>query len=325
MRFKRKIPFALIQNLSLATRIAHPWRSQYSLNACELMFQPFFIVGSGRSGNTLVRRTLEASGKVSIPPESYVLARAARKFLYFNGLPWHLLSALIVNEFESHSGFKHWDLNLDDVRVSAKELKAKKRTFANVIELVYAGYSKKNDGCVKPWGDKTPTNALFLDHICAVFPQALYIHLVRDPRAVFSSFCQSRLMLSSTLKQKNAIINNWLDSHNKIENCKQKFAGARFLTVHYESFVKHPQRELTRICREMNIDFKNNMLNFWEDAVTGDIKSLDHHKNAAQPISDKKISQWKQQLSKLDIKLVESRCASFYDELLERYPLMNLG
>ena len=34
---------------------------------------PFFIIGPDRSGNTLMRRVLEAHEDVHIPPESYVL------------------------------------------------------------------------------------------------------------------------------------------------------------------------------------------------------------------------------------------------------------
>ena len=36
-------------------------------------YRPFFIVGSGRSGNTLMRRVLQTSPELHIPPETFVL------------------------------------------------------------------------------------------------------------------------------------------------------------------------------------------------------------------------------------------------------------
>jgi len=41
---------------------------------------PFFIIGSGRSGNTLLRSILSGSSDISIPPESYRLPFAIKKF-----------------------------------------------------------------------------------------------------------------------------------------------------------------------------------------------------------------------------------------------------
>ena len=61
---------------------------------------PFFIVGSGRSGNTLLRAVLTGHSKVAIPPESYVLAKTIRRFRSYSFLNWSLLVRMILSEFE---------------------------------------------------------------------------------------------------------------------------------------------------------------------------------------------------------------------------------
>lgn len=41
-------------------------------------YKPFFIIGSGRSGNTLLRRILTKKNGIVIPPETYVLGKVIR-------------------------------------------------------------------------------------------------------------------------------------------------------------------------------------------------------------------------------------------------------
>ena len=43
-------------------------------------YRPFFIIGAARSGNTLLRRVLYAHPEIHIPPETFVLRAAIRKF-----------------------------------------------------------------------------------------------------------------------------------------------------------------------------------------------------------------------------------------------------
>ena len=43
------------------------------LHAASGVRPPFFIIGSGRSGNTRLRAMLNAPPELAIPPESYVL------------------------------------------------------------------------------------------------------------------------------------------------------------------------------------------------------------------------------------------------------------
>src|SRR5215204_558893 len=64
-------------------------------------FSPFFIVGSGRCGTTLLRRILEADPTVHIPPENWVfqtMVRAYRKGS--RALLWNDLVNLVLSTFE---------------------------------------------------------------------------------------------------------------------------------------------------------------------------------------------------------------------------------
>ena len=53
--------------------LQNPLSNNYSTinEAANLTCIPFFIIGSGRSGNTLLRSILSGNSDISIPPESY--------------------------------------------------------------------------------------------------------------------------------------------------------------------------------------------------------------------------------------------------------------
>ena len=58
---------SVISNLSILIK-GRPLHS-------TVRYMPFFIIGSGRSGNTLLRTILETHPEVHIPPETYVIGK----------------------------------------------------------------------------------------------------------------------------------------------------------------------------------------------------------------------------------------------------------
>ena len=75
-------------------------------------YRPFFIVGSGRSGNTVLRRMLCAHGDLHIPPETYVLGDVIRVFRRHRGLLWRDLVPLVLGKFEFYPEFVTFDVSL---------------------------------------------------------------------------------------------------------------------------------------------------------------------------------------------------------------------
>ncbi len=72
----------------------------------EERFRPFFIIGVGRSGNTLFRRILTAHSELHIPPETFVLGECIRKFKrYGRWLDWPDAVSLIMGLFAFHPEF----------------------------------------------------------------------------------------------------------------------------------------------------------------------------------------------------------------------------
>ena len=149
---------------------------------------PFFIIGSGRSGNTLLRSILSGNSDISIPPESYRIPFAIKKFHIFNNRDWEDIVPQVLKEFEDCKEFYTWEIDITDAQKRLENIADSKRTLSNIFDELFCTYAEKHSPGSKIWGDKTPMNTLYLDWIGTVFPRSKFIHIIRDGRDVASSY-----------------------------------------------------------------------------------------------------------------------------------------
>ncbi|UGV40306.1 sulfotransferase [Methanococcoides orientis] len=262
----------------------------------DLSCNPFFIIGSGRSGNTLLRAILTNHSKVSIPPESYVLPNTVRKFQIYNFLPWEELVKLILGEFESHDQFTMWEINIHDVYERVLNLEENNRSLAKIIDEVYCYYSEQKFPGFEIWGDKTPGNTLSLGWIDLLYNDAKYIHIIRDGRDVVSSY----LKMGRYNNIKDAC-ERWNDSINVATSFGRMKGSDKYIEIIYEDLVSNPKKEIIKICEFIGIEFEEKMFTYHQEINRlGDTK-LSHHGNLTNPINISSIGKWKNNLSKEDI------------------------
>jgi hypothetical protein len=120
--------------------------------------QPIFVIGSPRSGTTLLRLVLDAHPRISCGEETHFL----RDMESITGRHWPLLSAY---------GFERewWMSRVRDF-------------YAGFQDEVLARSGKAR------WAEKDPTYTLLLDFVEELFPAAQFVHLVRDGHDVVASF-----------------------------------------------------------------------------------------------------------------------------------------
>jgi hypothetical protein len=273
----------------------------YELNNGDynLSCNPFFIIGSGRSGNTLLRGILVSHPKISIPPESYVLKTVIWKFQTYTFLPWNDIIKIVIGEFESSNDFFAWDIKMYPVYENLKKLRRKERTLAKIIDEIYCHYGRNKFPDFEIWGDKTPINTLHLDSIYPIFKNANYIHLIRDGRDVVSS-----LLKMGRFKTVEEAALRWKKSIKYARRFgKQKMKN--YIEIRYEDLVSNPKFEVEKICNFLNINFDENMLNHKERAELKDVKTHKHYSNVKKPINTRSIGKYKRNLSELQKNKVE--------------------
>lgn len=190
---KAKIPLLFVWIYESLSLLARFFTIRKRITADHHFKEPFFIIGCGRSGNTLLRSMLVAGEEVSIPPESYVWPRIIRRFWPLSFLPWHILSSFVVSEFESYKEFNTWEINIYRAHARVRGLAKDKQTLSHIMDIVYRTYIEEKKEKATRWGDKTPINTIFIDKIIKIFPKAQFIHIVRDPRDVVCSYTKAGL------------------------------------------------------------------------------------------------------------------------------------
>lgn len=159
------------------------------------------------------------------------------------------------------------------------------------------------------WGEKTPKNLFYVDYIHQMLPEALFIHVVRDPRAVVNSMNRfARFVDDSVL---NAF--NWLQAAEYGFQLLQRSVPAeQRLEIKYEDLVSDVESTARQICDFVGTPFDEEMLAFYMKS-SGKL-----HPNAGQlggvntltkPISTVSVEKWRDQLKARDITLVETVCA----------------
>ena len=304
----RRIPYTLRiirYRLGIIKKIifSAPLRSDYStVDNTKLLFRPFFIVGSGRSGTTLLRSLLSEHSEIFIPPENQMLRHMAKAFDAYRGLPWQVQVAAVLEEFRKNEEFSEWEVDLFALTAKAELLKKEGRSFAGLANLIYTEYGSFHAPEKTRWGDKTPDNAFNLDLIEKHFPNAQYIHMLRDGRDSVASFFKSNFYNGDIIRAAY----KWRDSVRFCRRFKKKVQDKRrFFELRYEDLVSSPEKKIKDVCNYLNIDVTEKMLKYKGASDNmKDVLDKEKHQNVKRGIFTDSIGHWKQDIPKSDIRKV---------------------
>ncbi|WP_240377978.1 sulfotransferase family protein [Bacillus piscicola] len=302
--FKNKLKGLTSYYLFDMTRSLFNFNKAYPLNSNQIA--PFFIIGSGRSGNTLLRSMLVEGEGIVIPPESYVLGNVIRKYYalsHFKNIQWNEICAITLAIFDGNPEFKWWDVDVWKVYERCKNLDHKNRNLASILDEIYKEYATSNGLYIKKWGDKTPLNTFYLKEIYKTFPEAKFIHIIRDGRDVAVSYKNANLYQS--LEES---CERWNISINEIDRFSKTISSENMFEVKYEMLVNNTTEELTRLCEFLEIKYKDSMLNRSKTNQLGDVSGHSHHENVKNPINTSSIGKWRSELGEQDKETVNNLC-----------------
>jgi hypothetical protein len=257
---------------------------------------PFFIVGCGRSGTTLLRTMLNHHPDVAVPVESLFIVDYLRAA---STISIDVLKRLLISDRE----FREWNMpvHFEDFDGCT--------TPRNLIDCIHALYmAQQGKRC---WGQKTPR---FVRHgalLKAYYPHAKFIHVIRDPRATVSSLIRSDLHRSNPLFGAR----RWAGDVAAGLALKAQYPDD-MLEVRYEELVAAPEVVLRRVCEFLELAFHPTMLEYHHEGT----KEYDAIFNAAHsalnesPKADR-IDAWRKHLTADDIALIEWVCADIMGQV----------
>ena len=274
----------------------NPFSNRYQVinDESNLSCIPFFIIGSGRSGNTLLRSILSGNSDISIPPESYRIPFAIKKFHIFNNRDWEDIVPQVLKEFEDCKEFYTWEIDITDAQKRLENIADSKRTLSNIFDELFCTYTEKHSPGSKIWGDKTPMNTLYLDWIGTVFPRSKFIHIIRDGRDVASSYLK--------MERYDTILeaaNRWINSIESAQSFGSKIKE-NYIEIRYEELVTKPEEVIKDTCDFLDIDYDSKMLDHTKQVKKLGDTDKEHHSNLSKPISSDSVGKWRNNLSESD-------------------------
>jgi hypothetical protein len=247
------------------------------------MSPPVIVLGVGRSGTTLLRVMLDRNTTLAIPYESFFVVPLARR----HGRRPKLDAFL--EDLDRFYQLYEWGIASEDVRPRLREGMSTGEAIAAVFE-VYA----EREG--KPrWGDKTPLYMQSLPLLERLFPDAVWVHLVRDGRdAALSFLALPEGFSGKTWAQPRTVAQ--FAARWRSEILAARRLRGRYLELRYEDLVATPEGELRRVCEHASLPWEPGML---DHTGVSEVAQMPEHRNIAKPPTAG-LRDWRNEMSRED-------------------------
>lgn len=297
MKYKVVLPYLIRLTYNFGQHKLHS-------SSSNLICNPFFIMGSGRNGSTLLSMILNGHSRIFIPGEQYALHYASMRFQLYNFLMWRDIVKIVVGEFADKKNNQGWDTNFNALYAQLYDIPKKERSFQKIIEEIYKEVANQTGEKFSMWGDKSPPNTRFLKYIYRVYPKSKYIFLIRDGRDVVSSYKDGGYNLFKDMSLvKNAAL-NWTDCIDKWNWLKKRIGVDQLLEVHYEDLVKNPEIVVNKILVFLDLENEEGILNYKEIVRKRLMLDIPYHQGLAESVNQKSIGSWEIKLNRDDLSLV---------------------
>lgn len=263
-----------------------------------------FIGGCSRSGTTLLGAMLGAHPDLICTPESQFKSDLMRRFKPNK----HDVEPLVLLDHLT----KHWRYKLWQVTDSPEALAglANGRSFGDQLNAISHAYAR-NQG--KPnattWVDHTPENVSYANSFLSIFPDAKFVHIVRDGRAVASSVLPLDWGPNSIIKAARW----WVRMTSYGLAAESSLRPDQIIRINYEELVAQPEPTMRRLCDFMGISFAPAMLD-----ATGFIPpayTTRQHQLVGRKPNPAMLTRWRDRLTPRQIELFEHQARDFLEHL----------
>ncbi|MEO6469610.1 MAG: sulfotransferase [Acidimicrobiia bacterium] len=232
---------------------------------------PFiFLMGHERSGTTMLRAMLDSHPDVAVPPEAHSVAAMLR-----GSEPLDLDRRL--NEFATDKYFADWQLPVQSLEVLRHDPRV--RTTADAVAGFYATYAAAHGKA--RYADKTPSHLVELELLADRFPNAQFLHIVRDGRDVAASM----VTMDFGASQFAEAARTWRHKIMRAHGVGTALGSHRYLEIRYEDLVVDPEGTLRAACAFLGLEYTPAMLDYHRraDELLGGLRHTDHIQGIRRP------------------------------------------
>jgi hypothetical protein len=278
-----------------------------------------FVVGVGRSGTTLLRLMLDAHPDLAMPPETGFVPDLIAAAKPPGATPSDALAAV--------TGHRKWG----DFPMSEDELMERWRALDRLtpraaVRSFYELYAEHQD---KPrWGDKTPGYTMHMGPISTTLPEAHFVHVIRDGRAVALSRMRTLALRPTEISN---VARRWA---KRLRKAREKGRTLdHYIEIRYETLVREPEATLREVAEFIQLPWDPGMLDYhrrseerlseldrdipaWGKKLPRSAESrMALHQQTTKPLDPARIDRWREELSPEDLAAFEREAGSTLTEL----------
>lgn len=217
-----------------------------------------FVGGAQRSGTSLVRSILGSHSKVAFFPYDLKLwTRYRDEFsdldVSLSSVQDHVINSILCDEKVVIAA----DVpSLKSIRKALKENSGTPRSVEEVFDAFLSAYAQRRN--CELWGLKTPWNEFHAADILDFFSDAVFVHVIRDPRK--SALSAMHVDGGSWFYDPALHIRRWKKSANSALLNSKRF-GNRYLVIRYEDLISDPRGTVKALVDSIGLDYEQGMEN----------------------------------------------------------------
>ena len=242
--------------------------------------EPFFIVGTQRSGTTLLFQILDNH------PDLFVLNEIWHLYPFVRGETTDLrdLEELLI----SHLGLNGPYLGPDVLRPD------------DVFEHIEIAFNAKlRDLGKNRWAIKDPRLTYYLEDFQRRYPDSKWVMIIRDARGVVNSYLTRKWNVANVYSGARL----W-DEQIEIQRAFVRAHPEKTHVVHFEDLLANPRQVVTSICQFLGVECSEELLSYHRKKPSTPIH--EGNVNITKPIQKAVGEKWRSRLSAVQIAVIET-------------------
>jgi hypothetical protein len=272
-----------------------------------------FVVGCPRSGTTLLQRMLDAHPDLAVINETLWITREAerRKSVTREGF----VTPELVSKLFEYRRFRRLDIPREAVeRLLDSDAPVSYPRFVSGIFDLYGRSRGK-----RLVGDKSPGYVREMARLHRLWPEARFLHLLRDGRDIWLSVSgwkkadRSVGQFATWPQDPVATTALWWERSIRLgREAGTSLGAALYREVRYEDLVEDPARVCRSLCAFLGLSYDDAMLRFHEGRTKRE-PGLTSKRAWLPPVAG--LRDWRAQMPAADVERFEATAGELLDEL----------
>jgi hypothetical protein len=270
---------------------------------------PFFIVGASRSGTTMLRLMVNEHPALHVPRESWFIMNLMDELPLQSSLSEDQVR-LAFDIVTAHWRWKDWEI--EENHLWDRFARLHEPLLSDLIDAVFTLSSERSGEGKCRWGDKTPEYIRHIDRLHTVFPEAQFIHIIRDGRDVCLSL--TRYEYRHGILSENA--KYWAEWVAAGIESGRRLPKSLYLEVAYEDVVINTEQTLKEVCQFLGVPYSPRMPEFYKNAEKNvSMWQMGHHYKTLRAPSSDEVHKWKREMGTLDLIVFEAVAGRTMDKV----------